>query len=140
MANRCPSLRRDGASADLSLLWTHLRSAVVRMSPSDYLDAPDVFISYSRTDAPAYVNRLAARLSEATPSLYCIIDQWHSEPGRRVAKSLLRFVKKSGILVLVGSKGAQHSKAMEEEIRTFRPNKRTIVPVDVDGSIRSADW
>jgi WD40 repeat protein len=43
-------------------------------------------------------------------------------------------------LVVVGSKGALHSEAMEDEIGVFLPNKRTIVPVDADGNIRKADW
>ena len=110
----------------------------MRMDPADYLGAPDVFISYSRTDASVYVNRLAARLSDAP--LYCIIDQWHSEPGRRVPKSLLRLVRKSRILVVVGTNGARHSTAMEEEIGVFLTTGRTVVPVDADGSIRSTDW
>jgi hypothetical protein len=42
-------------------LRAHFRSAVVKMNPSDYLGAPDVFISYAHTDAAIYVNRLAAR-------------------------------------------------------------------------------
>lgn len=98
----------------------------------------DVFISYSRADGATYAALLASELTKR--KLSCRIDQWGSQPGKDLPPDLLRALRRSSMLVVVGSAGAASSAAVEREVLEFRPTGRFIVPIDIDGSIRSARW
>lgn len=98
----------------------------------------DIFISYSRADAAAYAAGLAGALAER--GLACHLDQWGSQPGTEVPPEILRALRRSAMLVVVGSEGAAQSAAVEREIREFLPTKRLLVPIDLDGHLRGASW
>lgn len=98
----------------------------------------DVFISYSRADGAEYATHLADGLTER--KLSCLFDQWGTKPGKEIPAELLLALRRSSMLVVVGSAGATSSTAVEQEIREFLPTGRDIIPIDVDGSIHSARW
>jgi WD40 repeat protein len=98
----------------------------------------DVFVSYSRADGASYAAHLANELTKH--NLSCRLDQWGSKPGKEVPAEILRDLRRSNMLVVVGSTGAATSAAVEREIVEFLPTDRLIIPIDIDGSIRSARW
>lgn len=98
----------------------------------------DIFISYARADASAYAAGLAGALAGRV--LSCCFDQWGSSPGDKVPNKVLRALRRSGMLVVIGSKEAVRSAAMRQEIETFLPTERLIVPVDLDGWLQRAEW
>jgi WD40 repeat protein len=98
----------------------------------------DIFISYSRADGAGYAARLASELTR--DGLSCRFDQWGSSPGATVPADLLRALGRSGLFVLVATERAGISPQVETEIRDFLNTRRAIVPIDVDGTIRSARW
>src|SRR5271165_2460787 len=98
----------------------------------------DIFISYSRADSATYAARLASELTAL--GFFCRLDQWGANPRREVPPELLRDLRRSSMLVVVGSAASATSSAVETEIREFLPTKRFIVPVNIDGAIRSARW
>ena len=98
----------------------------------------DIFVSYSRADSATYAARLASEL--VARGFDCRLDQWGARPGSELPPELLRDLRRCSMLVVVGSAGSGKSSAVEKEIREFLPTGRFIVPVDIDGSIRSARW
>jgi len=97
----------------------------------------DFFISYSRADATAYVLVLSQRLGEK--KLTCYIDQWGSKPGANVPGPLLQKLRRSQVLLVVGSAQALDSVAMQQEIAVFADTGRPIVPIAF-GSMQQAVW
>jgi hypothetical protein len=115
----------------------------VRLAPAvekriAWLVGDDVFISYSRVDGATYAAGLASELAHA--GLSCRFDQWGSEPGKEVPKSLLRALRRSSMLVIVGTAAAGQSAAVGREIEEFVKTKRLIVPLDLDASISNSRW
>lgn len=98
----------------------------------------DVFISYSRADSATFAAGLAGELTAL--GFLCRLDQWGAAPGKDVPEELLRDLRNSSMLVVIGSAAATGSSAVEREIREFLLTKRFIVPVNIDGHIRSARW
>lgn len=98
----------------------------------------DVFISYGRADATAYASSLANEL--AGLGLSCRFDRWGSQPGQKVPRELVRALGRSGALVVLGTRGAATSESVAQEVKTFVPTGRPIIPVDVDGSLRESLW
>jgi WD40 repeat protein len=103
-----------------------------------YLLGDDVFISYSRADGASYAAALANAL--AKNNLHCRLDQWSTEPGKEIPEALFRALRRSQLLVVVGTKQACVSTAMEKEIKAFLSTKRFIIVIDVCGRIASALW
>src|SRR5262249_35446211 len=79
----------------------------------------DIFISYARADAAAYAAALANALTER--NLSCRLDQWGARPGKAVPPEILRALRQSAMLVIVGTEGAVHSASVEREVREFLP-------------------
>ena len=98
----------------------------------------DIFISYSRADGAAYAAALAAELS--LRDLACQFDQWSARPGRDIPEEILRSIRDSGMLVVIGTAVSGRSEAVRREIEVFLPTRRLIVPIDLDGTIRQATW
>jgi TIR domain len=111
----------------------NIREKSVRM-----LFGYDIFLSHSRADSASYAARLASEL--AALGFFCRLDQWGAHPGREVPAELLRDLRRCSMLIVVGSAASGASSAVDTEIREFLPARRFIVPVDLDGSIRSARW
>jgi len=103
-----------------------------------WLFGDDIFVSYSRADGAAYAAGLANELAKRNFS--CRFDQWGSQPGKEIPEALKRALRRSAVLVLVGTPGAAKSAAVGQEIIEFTRLKRVIIPIDFDGAGRRADW
>ena len=108
------------------------------MKLSRLLLGEDIFISYSRADGTAYAAGLADLLSRK--GFTCFLDQWGSEPGREIPLRVLRTLRRSSMLVLVGSARAANSEAVEREVVTFLATGRPIVPISIDGALEEGRW
>ena len=111
-----------------------MQNALVRFVAGD-----DVFISYPRHDGTTYATGLATELAKRR--IACRFDQWGTEPGRQVPRSLINAVARSAVLVVIGSAAAAQSPNVAEEIRVFKKTGRRIVLVQFDGMrISDALW
>jgi WD40 repeat protein len=90
----------------------------------------DIFVSYSRTDGATYAAGLASQL--ASEEFACRIDRWGTEAGENLPDSLERALRRSALLVLVGTVGAAQSKNVAYEVETFKKTGRYIVPIIFD--------
>lgn len=117
-----------------------MRAAVRRVADAlgRFVFGHDVFVSYARRDALAYAERLADALTKR--KLFCYLDQWGAPPGEKVPRSVFRQVRRSTVLVVVGSPAALESRAIREEILAFDKTGRPIVPVRVGPEIEGASW
>lgn len=98
-----------------------------------FLFGDDVFISYSRADGATYAAGLADELAKRGFS--CRLDQWGTEAGAKMPKSLKRALRRSVALVLVGTAGAARSEHVAEEVRAIKRKRRRVVPVLFEGVI-----
>lgn len=96
----------------------------------------DVFISYSRADATVYALGLADELTKR--GLACYIDQWGSPPGAQLPVPVLNALRRSTMLVLIGTPNAATSAAVQLEVETFLKTGRTIIPVSLEGTIEKS--
>ena len=103
-----------------------------------FLFGNDVFISYARRDATIYSLGLANELTKR--ELSCFLDQWGTPAGKELPKEVVSTLKRSAMMVLLGTEGAAGSKAVAAEIVEFKKTGRTIIPVSFDGSLEKADW
>jgi WD40 repeat protein len=130
-----PSRLHHRVRAWLAALW---RRVVWLVS------GPDIFLSYSREDGASYAAGLAVRLVERSRDFHCFLDQWDSPPGRRIPRRVLLALRRSTMLVIVGTKGAARSRAVRQEIRHFRKGNWRIVPItfrgEVEVAVESAPW
>jgi WD40 repeat protein len=92
-----------------------------------WLFGDDVFVSYGRSDASEYALALGLRLTER--GIACYLDQWGSHPGRTVGRDVLRRVRLSTMMVVIGSEAAGRSERVREEIVECLRTGGTIVPV-----------
>lgn len=107
------------------------------INPKRILYGPDFFISYSRADSEAYAAALAKGLIDE--GYTCFTDQIGTEPGKKIPASLKAKIKSSTVMVLLATQGAANSTAVADEIDTFLPTKRPLIPVDF-GHINNAVW
>jgi WD40 repeat protein len=97
----------------------------------------DIFVSYNWTDARPYAARLEADLR--MHDLRCFLDNTDAPPGTALNSTLQTALRRSRVLVLLVSKRALQSPWVTEEVRTFAKTGRTIIPVNLDGSVTSTD-
>jgi WD40 repeat protein/cytoskeletal protein RodZ len=116
----------------------HLKSAKLMDRISSFLFGDDIFISYSHRDALNYSPALAMLLAEQ--KFVCYLDQYGTDADNLLPPSLLRRLRRSTVFILVGTEGAAMSKAVKEEVETFKKTGRPIIPIDVDGSLERAEW
>jgi hypothetical protein len=98
----------------------------------------DIFISYARKDSSTYATGLAEQLTKRGFS--CFIDRLGSEANQVLPNSLRRKIRNATMLVVIGTKWSGTRDSIRDEIAEFKRTKRTIVPVDLDGSIYDAVW
>ena len=88
----------------------------------------DIFTSYSRADSATCAARLASELT--TLGFFRRLDQWGANPRKEVPPELLGDLRRSTMLVVVGSVASASSSAVETEIQEFLPTNRFILPVN----------
>lgn len=102
----------------------------------------DIFISYSRKDGLNYAYTVAKYLMKKGFS--CYIDQLSNiTTGTQLPSNIKNSIKISTAFILIGSKGAQNSEAIEQEIKLFleNGNNKPLIPISIDGAINSnARW
>jgi hypothetical protein len=103
-----------------------------------FLFGYDIFISYARVDATPYSARLARLLAREGFTVY--LDQLGSTPGLKLPPAVLGSLRNSRALVLLGTPGAAASVAVGEELRLFVARQGIVIPIDIDGSCRTAPW
>lgn len=100
---------------------------MIRWLPFGY----DIFLSYAHADATVYSANLGSLLTAR--GFACYLDQWASTPGERIPPRVLSALRRSSMLVVVGSPAAGSSNGVMEEVRTFRDTGRVMVPIDPGG-------
>lgn len=109
-------------------------------SAIELLTGHDVFISYSHHHFTSanYAPALADSLQKN--GLDCHIDQWGSKADKCLPEFLKQIIRRSRVLVVLGSLPAYESSAIEEEIQCFKEKHNTIVPVELDKDMHDARW
>src|SRR5215213_3787466 len=105
---------------------------------SRFLFGNDAFISYARRDATIYSLGLANQLTKK--ELSCFLDQWGTPSGKELPGVVVSTLKRSNMLVLLGTERAAGSDAVKREIIEFKKTGRTIIPVSFDGALEKASW
>ena len=120
-------------------MWHRLSSVLAK--PYTFFAAPDVFVSYARSDATSYAEAIAAFLADPKRKFSCHIDQWDTSPGVCIPSSILRAARRCHAAVIVGSPAALASKAVHAEVKELTASKRTIVVIELPSSpISNAIW
>ena len=110
-----------------------------------FLFADDIFISYSRKDGAKYAAALANELSKRGNDYSCFLDQWGASADHELSAPVLRALKHSYMLVLIGTDGAAQSPLVRQEVqlfsnrRWFQP-RRPVLPINIDGALSNLDW
>lgn len=87
----------------------------------------DVFISYSRRQGADYALALANELTRR--GLSCFLDQWGTPPGRELPPALKHALRRSTMLVLIGSEAAAASENVRLEVEEFLGTGRPLIPI-----------
>jgi WD40 repeat protein len=103
-----------------------------------FLFGHDIFISYARADALDYAPRLANQLTKL--GFRCYLDQLDAPVGVKTPGAVMRALRRSTSLVIVGTNRAAASAAVGDEVAFFSKLSRTILPIDVDGALEGAKW
>lgn len=98
----------------------------------------DIAISYSRADAVTYAEGLAAELTGK--GFHCFLDQYGTRPDHRVPREVLKAIRGSSMLVVLGTPGAVASEAMKQEISQFAATGRKILPIEVGAHVERSAW
>ena len=98
----------------------------------------DIFISYARRDGKNYALKLRDQLRQLDFS--CFLDDDELPPGNSLRNTLKRALRKSATLVVVGTERATQSRYVEMEVSEFSITGRTIIPIDIEGTLLSAPW
>ena len=96
----------------------------------------DVFISYARGDSTGYALALANRLGEN--DFICYLDQYGTNPNDEIDERIKRKLRRSRVLILIGSQLAINSAPVRQEVELFKKTGRAIIPIDVDGAFRGS--
>jgi len=98
----------------------------------------DVFISYTHRDAKGYAAGLQRRLQDEA-HLVCFRDATELLAGDRLDARIERALKKSRMLVALGTPGASDSGYMVKEIETFDA-RRPVIGIDFEGALPLDLW
>lgn len=105
----------------------------------------DIFISYSRRDGARYAAALADALSKPGKDFSCFLDQWGASADTTLSRPVTRALKRSSVLVLVGTPGAVASPMVRREIEMFSEDTRLrshrpVLPINIDGALNDVAW
>lgn len=87
----------------------------------------DVFISYSRRKGAEYALALANELTRQ--KLSCFLDQWGTPPDEDLPAQLRQALRRSTLLVLIGTEWAAASDNVRKEVEEFLETGRTLIPI-----------
>lgn len=105
-----------------------------------YLLGDDVFISYARADADIYALALARALQEGGQRS-CFLDQYGSDPGATVPRSVLQRVRRCAVFVVVVTPAAARSPNVGREVEErMSTGAGAIQVVDAGGALAEAVW
>ncbi len=90
----------------------------------------DIFISYRRTDAGDYAEKLAIALQEQ--GFICFLDREETVAGIKLSPALNRALRRSHTLVVILTPGVLKSDWVEQEVETFLRKPNRLVPINVD--------
>src|SRR5262245_65856029 len=101
-----------------------------------FLFGDDIFISYSRRDGANYAAALANELSKPGRDFSCFLDQWGAAAANELSKPVVQALRRSTVLVLVGTPGAMQSKFVRQEVEDFSRRRllsahRPILPLTI---------
>jgi len=110
-----------------------------------FLFADDIFISYSRKDGAKYAAALANELSKRGNDYSCFLDQWGASADNKLSTPVLRALKHSYMLVLIGTAGAAESPLVRQEVQSFSNRRwfqprRPVLPINIDGALSNLTW
>ncbi|HEU4931825.1 MAG TPA: TIR domain-containing protein, partial [Pyrinomonadaceae bacterium] len=110
-----------------------------------FLFADDIFISYSRKDGAKYAAALANELSKRGHDYSCFLDQWGASADNELSTPVLRALKHSYMLVLIGTAGAAESPLVRQEVQLFSKRRwfqprRPVLPINIDGALSNLNW
>ncbi len=110
-----------------------------------FLFADDIFISYSRKDGAKYAAALANELSKRGNDYSCFLDQWGASADNELSTPVLRALKHSYMLVLIGTAGAAESPLVRREVQLFSNRRwfqspRPVLPINIDGALSDLNW
>lgn len=91
----------------------------------------DVFVSYSYSDGRQWASSLEEALTRR--DLACFLDTQELGYGQQLHDSLRKAIRRSRVLVMVGTEGALTAPYLAFEVEEARRAGKTILPVDVDG-------
>jgi hypothetical protein len=103
-----------------------------------YLIRVYIFISYARSDGTPYATKLREVLDGM--DFTCFIDSKDLFSGDVLQAKLKRWIKKSRVCVLIGTRGVLASKHVTPEIEEFKKLKRTIIPINIQSSLTNPPW
>ena len=121
-------------------IWTEIHPMIRR-----FLFADDIFISYSRKDGAKYAAALANELSKPGHDYSCFLDQWGASADDKLSAPVLRALKHSYMLVLIGTAGAAESPMVRQEVQMFSDRRwfqarRPVLPINIDGALTNLKW
>jgi WD40 repeat protein len=110
-----------------------------------FLFGDDIFISYSRKDGAKYAAALANELSNPANNFSCFYDQWGASAANELSKPVLRAIKQTSVLVLIGTAGAVNSSLVHQEVGLFSRarwlrSRGPVLPINIDGSLDDLTW
>lgn len=108
-------------------------------SLTDFIFGYDVFISYSRHYGKSYAASLQEQLAKL--DYRCFLDTNELPSGEQLTTTLRRALRRSAVLVLLGSPAALESPYVLQEVTTFkesRPNGR-ILPISIGRTLDDLD-
>ena len=98
---------------------------------ADKIFGYDFFISYAWSDGRNYALGLANRLHQRRRA--CFLDSEEFIPGEGLTQATHRALKRTRVLVLVGSPIAPTRSSVQTELQIFAKTGRKIVPINIGG-------
>ncbi len=97
----------------------------------------DFFISYAWEGGSSYAHALQSILSEK--NYRCFIDFKEMRTGQAWRRSVFKALKRSSVLLFVGSDKALETDAVFQEIKQFSYSGRPIVPIDFEDNVANLE-
>lgn len=103
-----------------------------------FLFGYDFFVSYSRADGSFYALSLARELTIKGFTVY--LDQWGSDPAKKIPRTLIRILINSKFMVLLSTRKSRVSENVAQEIKEFLATGKVIIPISTAADHHGALW